>query len=240
MLGERLLDDLLAELPIRLGLDALQILLFHHLALGAEVLFIHGQPRHPVRLRPEQPLEMIRRHDLVVNRHVVRGVGVVETAHVFGQPVNRLRLRALRPLEHDVLEKMREPAAPRGVVLRADVIPHIDRHRRRGVILRGIDFEAVGQRAMRELDRRDRHRLRRVQAECEQREKEQAAHRDFSSRAAARWRPPSPRFPRRARENPSAHSSSLSPRRGRQESSAPPRGSRASAQHAARSLAPRR
>jgi hypothetical protein len=59
-----------------------------------------------------------------------------------------------RPFEHQVLEQVREPGATDALVLRADVIPEIDRHDRHTTILVDDDIEAVGERAfgVRKLD----------------------------------------------------------------------------------------
>ena len=60
-----------------------------------------------------------------------------------------------RALEHHVLEQMRESAAVGRIILRADVIPDLNGHRRRGVVLDRIDLQAVRERAMAILNRRD-------------------------------------------------------------------------------------
>jgi hypothetical protein len=61
----------------------------------------------------------------------------------------------LVPLEHHVLEHVRESAPPRRIVLRADVIPNLDGHDGRIVVFDGVNFEAVRQREMLELHRRN-------------------------------------------------------------------------------------
>ena len=60
-----------------------------------------------------------------------------------------------RALEHDVLEKMGEARLAGLLVLRADVIPDVDGHHGREVVLRDDEAEAVGQTLVGELDRRD-------------------------------------------------------------------------------------
>ena len=51
----------------------------------------------------------------------------------------------LRPFEHEVLEQVREAGAAGHLVLRADVIPDVDRDNRAAVILVNQDVEAVRQ-----------------------------------------------------------------------------------------------
>ena len=58
----------------------------------------------------------------------------------------RFGLDVLRALEHQVLEEVREAGAARLLVLRADVIPELQVHDRRRVILRQHHRQAVGQR----------------------------------------------------------------------------------------------
>ena len=50
----------------------------------------------------------------MINGHIVRGVGVVFSADVFGQIFECLRRQVLVTLEHHVLEQMGETAAPIG------------------------------------------------------------------------------------------------------------------------------
>ena len=80
------------------------------------------------------------------------GRRVVVAADVFGQPVERLRLKVARRLEHEMLEQMREARAAGGIVLAADVIPHLDRHVGRVGVANRVDAQAVGQRALGERD----------------------------------------------------------------------------------------
>ena len=65
------------------------------------------------------------------------------------------RADVLGPLEHHVLEQMREPGAPLALVARADVVVDDDREHRRGVILRDDHAQAVLELGVGELDRLD-------------------------------------------------------------------------------------
>ena len=58
----------------------------------------------------------------------------------------------LGPLEHHVLEEVREPGPPLAFVARTDVVVHDDREDGRGPILRDDDAEPVLQPCVRELD----------------------------------------------------------------------------------------
>src|SRR5689334_20484710 len=63
----------------------------------------------------------------------------------------------LRPLKHHVLEEVREPRPPAPLVLRADVIPDVDRDNRRLMVFMQNDGQAVRKRVflVRNLRRRD-------------------------------------------------------------------------------------
>src|SRR5581483_85004 len=85
---------------------------------------------HPVRLQPEAEGEIVGGKRLVVIRPVERGAAVEHTSH--GLHVAKMFVVAdvLRAGEQHVLEEMREAGASRPLVLRADVIPEIDRDER--------------------------------------------------------------------------------------------------------------
>src|SRR5438105_12940761 len=58
-------------------------------------------------------------------------------------------------LEHHVLKQVSESAAPLGIILGADVIPHLHRYRRAFVILDRVNLEAVFQCRMFDYERRN-------------------------------------------------------------------------------------
>ena len=153
--GVRFAVDELVEHAVRLGEDALLVLADHHVALGREVRRVHVERREPVGFGPQQPLEVVRRHDLVVVRDVFGREGVVEAADVFGEPVDRLGRGARRALEHQVLEEVREPRAARRVVLAADAVGDVDRDRGHPAVDDEDGAQAVGEGAVDVLDRRD-------------------------------------------------------------------------------------
>jgi hypothetical protein len=55
-------------------------------------------------------------------------------------------------LEHQVLEQVREPGAPRHLVLRSDVVPHVHGHDRAIVVFVDDDLEAVSEHMFPERD----------------------------------------------------------------------------------------
>ena len=61
----------------------------------------------------------------------------------------------LRALEHHVLEEVGEPGLARLLVLRADVVPEVDRHDRGEVVLGDDDPQAIGKAVVAERDGRD-------------------------------------------------------------------------------------
>ena len=79
----------------------------------------------------------------MVNGHVRRGIGVVLSTDVFGQFLKSVRGQVLVALKHHVLEQMREPAAPIGIILGPDVVPNLDCNRWTGMILDGVNLQTI-------------------------------------------------------------------------------------------------
>ena len=79
----------------------------------------------------------------MVNRHVWRGIRVVLSTDVFGQFLKGVRGQVLVALKHHVLEQMREPAAPIGIILGSDVVPNLDGDRWTGMILDRVNLQTV-------------------------------------------------------------------------------------------------
>ena len=154
MLGERAVRELVQH-PVRARKNRLIVLPDDDLAFGDEVRLVDGEVRHAIRLGPQQPLEVVRRHDLIVVGDVLGGVRVVIAADVLGEPVHRLGLHVRGPLEHEMLEEVREPRPPRGIALRPNVISNVDGHGRRPMILGNDDPQPIGQRPLRKSNGRD-------------------------------------------------------------------------------------
>jgi hypothetical protein len=128
MVGVRLRIDRVEQHAVGIGQHALAVFLFHHRALGLEVLLVHVEVGQPFGLGPQQGLQMVARHDLEIVGDVITGGGIVGAAHVLGQPVELLGVHVLGALEHQVFKQMRETRAPLRVVLGADVVPHLHGH----------------------------------------------------------------------------------------------------------------
>jgi hypothetical protein len=127
----------------------------------SNVGLIHLQVGHALRLGPEDALQVVGRHLVLVGRHVLGSEGVVLAAHVFGQAVEHLVGHVLRALEHQVLEEMREARAAGRIVLAADPVPDLHRHRAQARHRQADHAQAVGQAAVGQGQRRQRHRRRR-------------------------------------------------------------------------------
>ena len=82
-----------------------------------------------------------------------RGRRTVEIGAHLLERVEVAAIVVLGPLEHDVLEEMREAGAPGLFVLGADVVPDVDGGDGERVVLVDDDFETVGQRQLFEGDR---------------------------------------------------------------------------------------
>ena len=72
----------------------------------------------------------------------------------------RVARDVLRPLEHHVLEEVREAGAAGRLVHRADVVPDVHGDERQPLILGKDHLEAVGERVLLEGNRRQRRRRR--------------------------------------------------------------------------------
>ncbi len=127
---------------------ALPALVLHDVALRVELREIERveQEAHAIGFEPQRRLEIVRRDGLVVRRPIVRGRAVVGAADALGELVVQAVGHVAGTGEHHVLEQVREAGAAGHLVLRADVIPDVDRDRRRRVILREDDREPVRQR----------------------------------------------------------------------------------------------
>ncbi len=124
-------------------------------ALGREVRLVDLEVHHPLGLGPEQRLEVVRRHDLVVLGDVVAGRRVVGAADVLGQPIELLVAQVGRALEHHVLEEVGEARAAGRIVAAADVIPDLHAHRRARAVLDRDHLQAVGETPLAVDDRSD-------------------------------------------------------------------------------------
>jgi hypothetical protein len=67
-------------------------------------------------------------------------------ADILREIIERIRSEVLVPLEHHVLEHVRETAPAGRIVFGTDVIPNLHRHDGRVVILDRINFETVRER----------------------------------------------------------------------------------------------
>ena len=163
MHGERLVVDDLVQPAVRLVVDPHPPLFLHHLALVGERVLVDPERRHPVGFEPQHQRQVLRRHRLPEHRLVVGRVGVALAADRRDHRRVRLGLDVLRALEHQVLEEVREAGAARLLVLRADVIPELQVHDRRRVVLGQDHRQAVRQRGhlVLELRRAGRRRERR-------------------------------------------------------------------------------
>ena len=137
----RVLEDRQEDLAVGLVL-ALPLLVLDDAALLVEPCLIDGRPHvaHPVGFHPQRHVERSRRHDL----EVVRPVLVRRPVHAGGaDPVEGLEVvvvEVLAAVEHQVLEQVREAGLAGFLVAGADVVPDVDGHDRRLVVL--VDDQA--------------------------------------------------------------------------------------------------
>ena len=126
---------------------ALPLLVLHHAALLVELGLGDGaeQVAHAVGLEPEREVERGGRHVLeVVGAVFVRRAVQVGGADALERALELLVV-VLAPVEHQVLEQVGEAGPAGALVLRADVIPDVDRDDRRLVVLVDEHGQAVRQ-----------------------------------------------------------------------------------------------
>ena len=146
--------ELLLERAVRPVVVRPALLVLDDLALVVEVLLAERveQGRHPVGLEPQGEVELVRRQGLEVvgpvepGRAVHRAAGRLDEGDVLGLG------DVARALEHDVLEQVGEARLARDLVLRADVVPEVDRDDRCEVILGDDDAQAVVETLVAERD----------------------------------------------------------------------------------------
>ena len=144
------------EHAVRVVLVVLAALVLHDVALAGERLLVDviEEEAHAIALEPERELEAVLGDGLVVVRAVLGGRAVdVGRAGALEEAEVRVLGHVLAPLEHHVLEQVREAVAALGLVLRADVVPDVDRDDGRAVVLVKDHLQAV---------RQARHRARRA------------------------------------------------------------------------------
>jgi hypothetical protein len=140
------LAQLIEHLPVGLVL-AFALFVLHHAALLVERRLVDGadQVAHAIGFHPQRGVERGGGHVF----EVVGAVGVRRAVEVGGadglQRREEIALVVFRPVEHQVLEQVREARAARGLVLAAHVVPDVHRHDRRLVVGVHDHAQAVGQ-----------------------------------------------------------------------------------------------
>ena len=158
--------DHVAEVRVRLGieqlaepllrpavgdvLDALPLLVADDIPLRVQLLLIDGveEEAHAIALEPQRKLQPIGGHCLEVVGAIPLG-GAVQVRRAValehGEHRALVAVEVLRALEHEVLEEVREPAAPLALVDRAHVVPDVHGSDRRAVVLGEDDRQPVGE-----------------------------------------------------------------------------------------------
>ena len=133
----------------------------HRLALVVEILLHDRERSHAVGLEKEPRLELVGRHRLEIERALL----VRRAVHRAAVAEDRVEVLAgadvFGPLEHHVLEQVREAGPALPLVARSDVVDHGDGEHRRDVILGDDEPQAVRQPGLGEHDLRRRDRRRR-------------------------------------------------------------------------------
>ena len=130
-------DVVIIHLPVGLVL-ALPFLVLHDAALFIEARLIDGakQEAHAIGLKPEDGVERSLRHGLEIVGAVGVGRAVLVRRADLLRRLEEVVVEMLRAVEHQMFEQVREAGAALGLVLRADMIDEVQRHRRRlGVLM---------------------------------------------------------------------------------------------------------
>ncbi len=119
---------------------------FHDVALVAQIFVVHLQRAHAVGLEPQDALQRIRGHRLVVIRDVIVRRAV---QHAAGR-IDQLDVHHFpgvgRALKHHVLEQMSEAAAAARLDAKPDIVIDAHRSHRRCAVRRNDHAQAVRQR----------------------------------------------------------------------------------------------
>ena len=146
---EQHVEHLFLGQPVRSVLDALAALVAHDVLLVRQHAVVESveQESHAVALEPQRELELVRGHVLQVVRAVEVG-GAVDERRAGALEVGEVAVgrQVAGALEHHVLEQVREPGAPGGLVRGTDVVPDVHRHERQAAVLAQDDVEPVRQR----------------------------------------------------------------------------------------------
>ena len=131
----------------RVGLvvDAQPLFFLHGLALVVELLLREDEGAHPVGLEEEPEVEALGRQRLVVVRPILGGRAVHRAAGLGDEPEVLALADVLRPLEHEVLEKVGEARFAGGLDAAPDVVRDVHGHEGDPPLGRHDDGEAVRQ-----------------------------------------------------------------------------------------------
>ncbi len=163
-IGERVEQDRRkfepGEAPVRSVEHVDADFLLHDGDLVGEVLLVDARGKHPVGLEEQPALESVRGHRLEVVRVVRVGASVERPAGGLHVPEVGEFLQVRRALEHQMLEEMGESGAPFGLGAKAHVVEHRDADDGRRAVRREHDTQPVGQRHVRQVERRTGQLLR--------------------------------------------------------------------------------
>ena len=134
--------------PIRLVEHVDANFFLDHVALVAKIFIVDFQCVHAVSFEPEDAFQSIGGNRFVIVRDVVHRRAVQHAAAGIDQ-LDVLHLgRVFGSLEHHVLEKMREAAAPLRLQAESDLVIDADGDNRRGRVRRDHHAQAVFQRGV--------------------------------------------------------------------------------------------
>ena len=103
------------------------------------------QMPHPVAFEEQRAIERGGRHILEIIGAIEAGGAVIVGRADLLQRLEEIARRILAAVEHQMLEEVREAGLPRGLVLRADVVPDAHRNDRRLAVGVHDDAQPVGE-----------------------------------------------------------------------------------------------
>ena len=158
--------DLLAETGARIVGDALVLFLENNVTLGQHHRVGELQACHAVGLEVHHRFELLARHALVIAGVVLRGEGVLLTAHAGDDLREHAGGMFGRALEHQMFEEMRQPGFARRLVGGADLVPDHMGDDRRSVVGNDHQLEPVRQGELRDFRAARLRRERGVRGQC--------------------------------------------------------------------------
>ena len=109
--------------------------------------------RNAIRFQIEDQFESHRGKPILINSHIIIGIGIIAAARRFHHDVELFWPVLLGAVKHHVLKKMRDASRARTFVSRANPVKNISHRARNGMVLVHKYFQPVRQRLRTDIER---------------------------------------------------------------------------------------